>query len=138
MQRFQCSWKTCVQILPLSGHVTVGNSHFFCLFRAAPMAHGGSQTGVKLELQPAGLHHSHIRSKLCLDLHHSSWQHQILNPLREVRDRICSRICFRCATVGTPHFASLPLGNWDNHSCPGARQLRRCLDLKHRVLEQCG
>ena len=51
MQWFQCSWKTCVQILPLSGHVTMGNSHFFCLFRAAPMAHGGSQTGVKLELQ---------------------------------------------------------------------------------------
>jgi len=44
------------------------------------------------------------------DLHHSSWQRQILNPLSEARDRtrnlmVPSRICFRCATTGTPfHF----------------------------------
>ena len=45
-------------------------------------------------------------SPIC-DLYHSSQQHQILNPLREARDRICnlmvpSRICFRCAVTGTP------------------------------------
>ena len=41
------------------------------------------------------------------DLHHSSWQHQILNPLREARDRSCNlmvprRIHFCCATMETP------------------------------------
>jgi len=41
------------------------------------------------------------------DLHHSSQQHQILNPLSEAKDRTChlmvpSRICFHCATMGTP------------------------------------
>ena len=39
--------------------------------------------------------------------HHSSRQCQILNPLSEARDQTCnlmvpSRICFRCATMGTP------------------------------------
>ena len=37
----------------------------------------------------AGLHHSHSNATqlhFC-DLHHSKWQHQTLNPLREDRDR---------------------------------------------------
>ena len=41
------------------------------------------------------------------DLHHSSQQRQILNPLTEARDRTCnlmdpSRVCFCGATTGTP------------------------------------
>ena len=41
------------------------------------------------------------------DLHHSSQQSQILNPLNEARDRTCvlmdtSQIHFRCTTTGTP------------------------------------
>ena len=45
-------------------------------------------------------------SRVC-ELHLSSWQCQILNPLSEARDRtrnlmVPSRICFRCATTGTP------------------------------------
>ena len=45
------------------------------------------------------------------DLHHSSWQCQILNPLSEARDRTCnlmvpSQIHFCCATTGTPRFVS--------------------------------
>ena len=41
------------------------------------------------------------------DLHHRSWQYQILNPLSKVRDRTCillgaSQICFLWATMGTP------------------------------------
>ena len=41
------------------------------------------------------------------DLHHSSRQCQILDPLREAKDRTCnlnvpSQICFHCATTGTP------------------------------------
>ena len=63
-----------------------------------------------------GLHqsHSNARSKLatpdpsCVcDLHHSSQQRQILNPLGRARDRtrnlmVPRRICFRCTTTGTP------------------------------------
>ena len=41
------------------------------------------------------------------DLHHSSWHHQILNPLSEGRDGTCnlmvtSQIHFSCSTTGTP------------------------------------
>ena len=63
------------------------NFYFFCL-RAVPAACGSSQAGVKSELQmPAyatatampDLTHIH-------DLHHSSQQHQILNPLSKARD----------------------------------------------------
>ena len=41
------------------------------------------------------------------NLHHSSRQHQILNPLSEARDGTCilrgtSWICFCCTTMGTP------------------------------------
>ena len=38
-------------------------------------------------------------SHVCINLHHSSWQHQILNPLIEARDGTCllmdtSRVCY--------------------------------------------
>ena len=63
-------------------------SFFFCLFRAVPVAYGGSQAGVESELQLLAytaatemLDLSHI-----WDLHHSLWQHWILNPSREARD----------------------------------------------------
>ena len=41
------------------------------------------------------------------DLHQSSWKRQILNPLREARDRTCnlivpSWICFHCTMMRTP------------------------------------
>ena len=44
---------------------------------------------------------------LIRDLHPSSQQHWILNPLSEARDQThilmnTSQICFHCATVGTP------------------------------------
>ena len=43
------------------------------------------------------------------DLHHSSRQHWVLNPLSEAKDRtlnlmVPSRICFSCAMLGTPRF----------------------------------
>ena len=45
-------------------------------------------------------------SRIC-DLHHSTWQRQILNPLSEARDWThilmgTSQICYCWATVGTP------------------------------------
>ena len=44
------------------------------------------------------------------DLHYSSWQHQILNPVSLARDRTCklmvpSRIHFHCAMTGTPELS---------------------------------
>jgi len=47
-------------------------------------------------------------SRIC-NLHHSSWQCQILNPLSEARDRthnlmVASRICFCWAMTGTPNY----------------------------------
>ena len=46
------------------------------------------------------------------DLHHSSGKQRILNPLSEARDQtrnfmLPSRICFCCATTGTPGTAFL-------------------------------
>ena len=57
--------------------------------------------GVQLELQPSAYGTATAtldQSRVC-DLHHSYWQHQILNPLSEARDRTCvlmdtSQICF--------------------------------------------
>ena len=63
-------------------------SFFFCLFafpRATPMAYGGSQARGLIGTVAAGLCHS-CRNGGC-DLHHSSWQRQILNPLSRARDR---------------------------------------------------
>ena len=47
-------------------------------------------------------------SHVC-DLHLSSWQHWILNPLCKARDRthnlmVPSQIHFHCAKMGTPRF----------------------------------
>ena len=44
---------------------------------------------------------------LICDLHHNLWQHRILNPLSEARDRthnlmVPRQIRFCCATMGTP------------------------------------
>ena len=65
----------------------------FALFRATPVAYGGSKA--------RGL----IRTTV-VSLYHNSQQHQILNPLSEARDRtrklmVPSRIHFRCTTTGT-------------------------------------
>ena len=70
--------------------------------------------GVKFELQlPAYTTASAMPdlSHIC-ELHHSSWQHWILNPLSEARDRtqnfmVPSRIRFHCATMVPPDLKSL-------------------------------
>ena len=60
----------------------------FCLFRVAPAAHGGAARD-RIGAAAASLHHSHsnTRSSHVCDLHHGSWQRQILNPLSKARDR---------------------------------------------------
>ena len=68
---------------------------------ATPEAHGSSQTKgwIRATAMPDPSH-------VC-DLHHSSWQRQILNPLSKARDLACilmdtSHIHFHYATMGTP------------------------------------
>ena len=70
--------------------------------------------GIQSELQlPAYARATATRdlSRAC-DLHYSSWQQQMLNPLSEARDRtrnltVPSQIRFHCATMGTPIFSFL-------------------------------
>ena len=82
---------------------------FFCLFRTAPLACGGCSIGVKWELQLVAYTTATAMqdpSRIC-NLHHSSWQHCILNPLSKARDWTCvfldaTQIHFCWATKGIP------------------------------------
>ena len=65
--------------------------------------------GVQLKLLPPAYTTATATRDLrhICDLHHISSQCRILNPLSKARDLTCnlmvpSRICFRCATMGTP------------------------------------
>ena len=61
---------------------------FLSFFRAAPTAYGGSQARGLIRASAAGLRTATATpdpSHLC-DLHHSSWQLGILNPLSEARN----------------------------------------------------
>jgi len=77
--------------------------------------------GVQMELQPPAYVTATATpdlSRIC-DLHHSSLQHQIVNPLSEARDwtrnlMVPNWIRFRCTTVGTPLFPYL--GTCPSHS----------------------
>ena len=96
--------------------------------------------GVESELRPpayATAIATRDRIGIC-DLHHSSWQHRILNPLSEARDRtlnlmVTSWILFHSATMGTPVFDTLAGGilhktahNMSRHLVSSrARYLRR-------------
>ena len=63
-----------------------GNRFFFSFFRAAPVAHGSSQTRGRTGATATSLHHSHnAGSGHVCDLHHSSQQCRILNPSSEAR-----------------------------------------------------
>ena len=65
--------------------------------------------GVDLELQllAYAMATATLNPSCVCDLHHSSWQCQILNPLRKAKDRTCnfmvpSQIRCHCATTETP------------------------------------
>ena len=75
-------------LLPHSQHLSFF-FFFFVFFRATPMAYGISQARGQIRAAAAGLHQSHsgARSSRICNLHHSSRQHQILNPMSEARDR---------------------------------------------------
>ena len=82
---------------------------FLCFLWPHPQLMEVSRLGIKLEVQlPAYATATAMRdpSHVC-DLHHSSPQCRIPDPLSEARDRTCvlmdtSRICFYGATTGTP------------------------------------
>ena len=79
-----------------------------------PPAHGGSQARGRIGATAAAYARATAKpdpSRIC-DLHHSSQQRWILNPLSEARDGTCnlmvpSQICFCCAATGTPKVAIL-------------------------------
>ena len=83
---------------------------FFCLFRAAPTAHGGSQARHPIRATAAGLQHSHSHAgSEPHETHttHSSRQCWILNLLSEARDQTCflmdtGRIYLHCNTTASP------------------------------------
>ena len=62
---------------------------FVCFFRAAPVAYGSSQARGRIGAQlPAYTTATATQDVSCVcDLHHSSRQHWIFNPLRDARDR---------------------------------------------------
>ena len=72
------------------------HSFIHSLFRATPTAYGNSQARgwieavVKSKLQLLGYATATAMSDLShiCDLHHSLWQHQILNPVSRAKDQI--------------------------------------------------
>ena len=63
--------------------------YFFCLFRAAPTAYGSSQARGQFGAVATGTTTAMPDLSHVCDLHHSSEQHWILNPLSKARDQIC-------------------------------------------------
>ena len=87
---------------------------FFCFLGLHTRHTDVRMLGGQLELQlPAYTTATATPDLSCVcDLHHSSRQGRILNPLREARNRtrnlvVPNRIHFRCATTGTPGIGSL-------------------------------
>ena len=90
---------------------------FFGLFRAAPAHVEVPRLGVESELLlPTYTTARSDPSHVC-DLHHSSQQHWIFNPLSRARDRTqvlmdTSWVCYCWATMGTPTQPFLSLLSW--------------------------
>ena len=75
------------QLIPTDAQIVI----YLFIFRAVPVAHGLSLVRIESELQPqvnATATATHDLSRIC-DLRCSSWQHQLLTPLSEARDRTC-------------------------------------------------
>ena len=78
------------------------------LFRAAPTECGVPRLGVEWELQLQAYTKAAVTQdpSRVSNLHHSSWQYQILNPLSEARDQTLimgtNQIHFCCATTRIP------------------------------------
>ena len=76
--------------------------------RATPVAYGGSQARGRIGAVPPAYTTATAQGpSLVCDLHLSSWQHWIPDPLREARDLThilmdTSWVCLNCATTETP------------------------------------
>ena len=73
----------------------------------APAAYGGSQPRGPIGAIDAGLRQSHSNAGSVCDLHHSSQQHRILNPLSEAGIESTTSwflvgFVNHCTTMGTP------------------------------------
>ena len=75
------------QIINLLCHKRTLTSLFALLFRAASVAYGGSRPRDRIRAYATATA-TQDASREC-DLHHSSWQCRILNPLSEARDGTC-------------------------------------------------
>ena len=64
---------------------------WFLFFRPAPTAYGSSQARGDIRAAAASRGQSHNNARLIhiCDLHHSSQQSQIFNPLSKARDQTC-------------------------------------------------
>ena len=78
-----------------------------CLLGPHPQHMEVPSLGVELELQLLAYTTATQDPSIICNLHRSSWQHQILNPLSKARVWTyllmdASQICFHSATAGTP------------------------------------
>ena len=114
----QPTLSNCLALWWLVGYFGFCFGFFVCLFvcllfRAAFVAYGSSQLGVKSELQlPATA--TATQNPSCIgDLYHSLQQCQIPDPPSKARDRTrilmyTSQICSHCAMMGTPSYSFIP------------------------------
>ena len=103
-------------IIPIVGCIMPGWTTFYLFFSFLglhPWHMEVAKLGVESVLQPLAYTMTTAMLDLsCIcDLHHNSWQCQILNPLSEARDLNCvlmvpSQIRFHCATMGTPNWTT--------------------------------
>ena len=87
--------------------MTIIDCSFFFAFLGSTQGTWRFQARGRIRATAAGLHHNYSHTS---DLHHSSQQHRILNPVSEARGQIhhlmvSSRIHFRSATMGTPDYS---------------------------------
>ena len=99
-------WRSAASVLPINSYLYYGLSRgffFFGIFRAEPAAYGSPQARGRIWAVVTSLCHSTATAMpgpCCIcNLHHSSWQRQIVKPLSETKDRTCvlmdaSQICF--------------------------------------------
>ena len=76
----------------IEDNLSVSRSYFFFFFLGPYLWHMEvPRLGVKLELQLLAYIIATATQDLSYvcDLHHRSWQHQILNPMNEARDQTC-------------------------------------------------
>ena len=95
------------KIIYATHHSFIKQVLFFLLFGAEPTAFGGSKGRGQIGATAAGYATATQHLSWVCDLHHCSWQHQILNPLIKARDQthhlmVTSPIRFRCTTMRTP------------------------------------